>query len=115
MSLKFHWEKFTKQIAFQRGEPKGTKSNCLHESFGQFLVRKKRVSAKEIEEEVKKIKGEDVHHYIGEWLAKKGIIELTEVSNLLEGHFRERLFNLLHLTRWFSKIYSLRRGGTSKD
>jgi DnaJ-domain-containing protein 1 len=108
--LEIKWEKFKKQILFVKGEPRSTKSNWMQESFGHFLVRRKRISETSLRLEIQKKKTEKEQLLLGEWLAKEGVIEITEIPNLLEGHFRERLFNLLHLTRGTVKFLNYEEG-----
>lgn len=97
--LTIEWDKFKKQIVFKNGEPTATKSNWLQESFGQFLVKKKRIDMPTLHVELKAIEAEGKETPLGEWLMKRGLLQPQEIADLLEGHFRERVFNLLVLSR----------------
>jgi tetratricopeptide (TPR) repeat protein len=96
--LTIEWERFRKQMIFRRGEPIATKSNWLQESFGHFLARNKKLDLAKVQAEVKAKEEAGAQEPLGEWLMRRGLLESSEVFELLSKHFQERLFNLLALS-----------------
>lgn len=90
-------EAFRKEIAFQSGEPVAIVSNRGQESLGKYLLSLGRLSA------------EDFQKY-SEWIREQGrdwiqcllhhqVLQNHELPEILEGHFKFRLFQPLNLSR----------------
>jgi len=105
--LDIEWEKFKKQIFFKKGDPQGIRSNWNAEAFGKFLILHKKIEKADLKLELQKKRLEKDNQFLGEWLIKKGAVEASEIVELLEEHFKERIFNLLPLVHGKILFHSL--------
>ncbi len=96
--LNVEWERFKKQIAFRRGEPVASRSNWPHETLSQFLIRRKVLDAARLQAEMAEQTKAQPPIPFGEWLVQRGLIAAHDFNELLDAHFRERVFNLIPLT-----------------
>lgn len=94
--LTVQWEKFKKQIAFRAGEAVASKSNWPHETLGSYLVRRKKVEASSLQAALQEASKNQ--RPLGEQLVMNALIPSHELGELLESHFRERIFNSVALS-----------------
>lgn len=92
------WEKFKKQIVFRNGDPVASRSNWPHEALGSYLVRRKILDQTKLQEIANELKAMAHPPPLGEYLVQKQIVSAGDFSNLLEAHFRDRIFNLISLS-----------------
>lgn len=90
------WEKFKKQIVFRAGEPVASKSNWPHETLGNFLLRRKKIEAPALQTALQE--SSKLQKPLGEYLVATSVLSAHELGELLEAHFRERIFNLVALS-----------------
>jgi len=105
--LSLEWEKYKKQILFRGGEPVATKSNWAQEALGNFLVRKGFLTNDRLRAELKEKEQAGDTKPFGEWLVRKALIQSAQMPEILEGHFRDRIFNGISLSHGRLKFQPL--------
>lgn len=96
--LTVEWERFKKQIVFKSGQPVASRSNWPHETFTNFLIRQKMVDAAGMQKLNQELQQLNPAPPLGEYLVQKSLLDAFQLSELIEKHFRERIFNLVALS-----------------
>lgn len=91
-------DQVTKMIYFKNGNVVFVESNDREELFGQFLMRKKLIDPKVLNEALQELATQkDLK--IGEVLLKRGVIDPNSLMELLNAHQEEKLLNAFSIKK----------------
>ncbi len=91
-------ESLTKLIYFKNGNVVFVESNDREETFGHFLMRKKLIDPKSLDEALQELANQkDLR--LGEVLIKKGFIDPNSLMEQLNLHQEEKLFNAFKIKK----------------
>lgn len=95
--LTVDWEKFKKQIVFKTGEPIVVRSNVPDETFVAYLMRQKVFEAFQLKSFVERKQAENDKSPFPDWLVKNNLLNISVLPSLLQGFFKERMIQVLHI------------------